>query len=51
VHTTLNSSNTTHDYFNSFDYLDMYAACLGLYLGHLEAWQYKNLTNEDTGKI
>jgi hypothetical protein len=51
LQTTLNQSNTTQDYFNSFDYLDMYATCFCLYLGHLQTWQYKNLTNEDTRKI
>ena len=44
-------SNTTQVYFISIAYLYMYAACFGLYLGHLQACHYKNLTKEDVREI
>jgi len=48
---TLMQSNTTQVYFNLIDYLYKYATCFGLYLGHSQACQYKNLTKEDTVRI
>jgi hypothetical protein len=41
----------TRVYFNSTGYPYMHATYCGLYLGHPQACQYKNLTNEDTIRI
>jgi len=49
--TTFIQYNTTQVHFNSVDYPYMYAAHIGLYLGHPQACQYTNHTKEDTIKI
>jgi len=41
-------SDTTEVNFNSNCYLYICATRFGLYLGHPQACQYKNLTKEDT---
>jgi hypothetical protein len=51
VNNKLIQSNTTQVYFNSLCYLYMCATCFDLYLGHPQACQYNNLTNEDEIRI
>jgi hypothetical protein len=48
---TLIQSKITQVYFNLTDYLYKYTTCFGLYLGHSQACQCKNLTREDTIRI
>jgi len=49
--TTLIHSNTNQVHCNSNCCQYMYAACVGLYLGHPQICQYKNLTKEDIIRI
>ena len=43
-------SNTTYVYFNQLNRPYMYATCFDLYLGHRQACQYKERTQEDITK-
>jgi hypothetical protein len=49
--TTFVQSNKTQVYFNQFNCPHMYATHFSLYLGYLQACQYKEYTWEDTMKI
>ena len=44
-------SNKTQVYFNSIGCTFISAICFGLYVGHLQACQYKNHKKEDTIRI
>jgi len=49
--TTFVQSNKTQVYFNQFNCPHMYATCFSVYLGRLQACQYKEHIWEDTMKI
>jgi len=43
MQTTFFHSNTTQIYYINLNYPRMYTTCFGLYLGHLQACQHKNI--------